>query len=50
MTGFEVLREVRRDNAKAWWAELDTEFDRLNPDRPGYREGLPVELWRALGP
>jgi hypothetical protein len=46
--GFEVLRDVFKANAKAYEDELDDFLDRVNIDRPGFREGIPVELWRAL--
>ena len=46
--GFEVLRDVNRYNAGAFWQELDREIDRMDPCEPGWREGIPVEVWRAL--
>ena len=48
MGGFEVLRDVLRHNAEAEEQEFFDWFDRLDPDRPGYREGISIELWRAL--
>jgi len=48
MGGFEVLRDVLRDNAETQEQEWFESFARLDPDCPGYREGIPVELWRAL--
>jgi hypothetical protein len=46
--GFEVLRDVARYNTLAYQQELDDWIDRMDPDNPGWREGIPVELWRAL--
>ena len=48
MGGFEVWREVNHYNASAFWQELDREIHRLDPCEPGWREGIPVEVWRAL--
>lgn len=39
----EVLRDVLRENEKAINAALE---DELDDDR--LREGIPVEMWRAL--
>jgi hypothetical protein len=47
MGGFEVLRDVLRDNAEAQEQECNDWLDRFDLERPGFREGLPVELWRA---
>jgi hypothetical protein len=48
MGGFEVLRDVAVYNGEAFWQEFNDQCDRLNPDNPGFREGIPLEVWRAL--
>ena len=46
--GFEVPRGVRRFNAAVRAAEFDAWLDRLIWVGARYREGIPVDLWRAL--
>ena len=40
--GLEVLAQIARDNERAQAEELRREAEQE------YREGIPVELWRAL--
>ena len=49
--GLEVLRDVLRDNEAAWWGEMNYLLDLADHDRTGmgFREGIRVDLWRALG-
>lgn len=47
--GFEVLGQARKENALAAEQALREEADRLGGGlRGGLREGIPLELWRAL--
>ncbi|WP_156517531.1 hypothetical protein [Rhodococcus sp. LB1] len=45
MSGFEILKQAREENAAAVALALDLETSRLPG---GVREGVPVERWRAL--
>jgi hypothetical protein len=47
MGGFEVLAGVARYNSAASAAEFDAWLDR-HFGGPHTREGIPVEVWRAL--
>jgi hypothetical protein len=42
--GFEVLRDVKRDNERA----REVEYERLADALHNRRESIPIELWRAL--
>ncbi|WP_409059966.1 hypothetical protein [Streptomyces sp. SYP-A7185] len=44
MSGFEMLREVKQHNDQA----RDAEYERLADALDTRREGLDLELWRAL--
>jgi hypothetical protein len=50
MPGFELLRQVQVDNARAAEAEAKQveAAAASDPRRVGVREGVPVNLWRAL--
>ncbi|MEB8341792.1 hypothetical protein [Streptomyces endophyticus] len=42
--GFEVLRDVKRDNERA----REVEYERLADALHDRRERVPLEMWRAL--